>query len=288
MFLSNLAKNALEAEAQMIPKTREDAEIAIKVCAQAHGDRFDLTACALACAIHDNPDRPVSEALDVLSLITDLTKRRAPETSQEFAELMFGELGFSGAQGDYDAPENCDFIQILLSRSGLPVGLGHVWRHAARVIDAPLHGTDTPGHFIMRLESEFGPIFLDPFEGGALVDDDGLGEIAQRAGLETISERMLRPVSDRVMAVRLQTNLVSRARASGDVDAWVRAAYRRALLAPGNYQVALDYSQAAEAAGQLKTALEWSHVSSHLPGAPSLASTAQTDPRSQSLYYKLN
>jgi regulator of sirC expression with transglutaminase-like and TPR domain len=268
----------------MIPKTREDAEIAIKVCANAAGDRFDLTACALACAIHENPDRSVSEALDVLSLITELSRKRAPTTPRAFAELMFADLGFSGVQGNYDDPCNGDLISILTARAGLPIGIGHIWRHAARVIDAPLYGTDTPGHFIMRLETEDGPVFIDPFEGGGIVDKDGLDQIARRAGLEAVSDRMLRPVSDRVMAVRLQTNLVARARAGGDIEAWVRAAQRRAILAPGNYQVALDYSEAAEAAGQLKTALEWSHLASSLPGAP----TNETNPRSQSLNYKLN
>ena len=272
----------------MIPKTREDAEIAIKVCAQAQGDRFDLTACALACAIHEDPDRPVSEALDVLSLITAAAKQHMPATPLDFGELLYGEFGFVGTQGSYDDPANGDLIHILTSRIGLPVGLGHIWRHVARASDAPLHGTDTPGHFIMRLETQDGPIFIDPFEGGAIVDDDGLSQIAQRAGLKNVSARMLRPVSDRVMAVRLQTNLVARARASGDTEAWVRGAHRRAILAPGNYQVALDYSQAAEAAGQLKTALEWSHLASQLPGAPGSGQAGQGDLRSQSLHYKLN
>jgi regulator of sirC expression with transglutaminase-like and TPR domain len=272
----------------MIPKTREDAAIAIKVCASAQGDRFDLTACALACAIHENPDRSVSDALDVLGEITQRTRHLKPDTPFSFGQLIFGELGFSGVQGDYDDPANGDLVDILTTRAGLPVGLGHIWRHAARVLDAPLHGTDSPGHFIMRLETSDGPVFIDPFEGGAIVDEDGLVQIARRAGLDAMTERMLRPVSDRVMAVRLQTNLVARARARGDVEAWFRAAYRRVILAPSNYQVALDYSQAAEAAGQLKTAYEWSQRASQLPGAPSRGHPEQADPRTLSLHYKLN
>ncbi len=272
----------------MIPKTREDAEIAIKVCAAAQGDRFDLTACALACALHENPDRNVAEALEVLASITASVQRRAPKTAQDFSELLFGEFGFGGPQGQYNDPNNCDVIHILTSRAGLPVGLGHVWRHAARVVKAPLFGTDTPGHFIMRLETHCEPVFIDPFEGGSIVTSDDLEQIAQRAGLKSVSDRMLRPVSDRVMAVRLQTNLVARARERGDTQAWVRAAHRRAILAPGNYQVALDYSQAAEAAGQLKTALQWSHLANQLPGAPSKADGDKVDARTQALHYKLN
>jgi regulator of sirC expression with transglutaminase-like and TPR domain len=272
----------------MIPKTREDAAIALKVCASAQGERFDLTACAMACAIHENPDRDFSAALDVLAEITQRARLRAPRTAQAFAALMYGELGFVGCQSDYDDPANADFISNLTRRTGLPIGLGHVWRHAARVIDAPLHGTDTPGHFIMRLETEYEPVFIDPFEGGAILDEQGLDELAQRAQLETLSARMLAPVSDRVMAVRLQTNLVARARARGDHRSWFRSAFRRAILAPGNYEVALDYSQAAEAAGHLKTALEASIMASQLPGAPAEPLSDLTHSRTQTLLRKLN
>lgn len=272
----------------MIPKTRQDAEIAIKVCASAQGDRFDLTACALACAIHENPDRSVSEALDTLGLITQAARSRQPTTALGFADLMFAHLSFSGAQGNFDDPSHCDLIDILSSRAGLPVGIGHIWRHAARAIQAPLYGTDMPGHFIVRLETADGPIFLDPFEGGAIVEQDDLTQLAKRAGHKDVNERMLRPVSDRVMAVRLQTNLATRAQKRGDIDAWFRAAYRRIILAPQHYQVALDFSQAAEAAGHIKTALEWSHRASKMQGAPVAGALGPASLRSQSLNYKLN
>jgi regulator of sirC expression with transglutaminase-like and TPR domain len=252
----------------MIPKTRDDAAIALKVCAQAGDDRFDLTACAMACAIHEDPDRDAHQALETLAQLTATAQRRAPTSALAFGQLVFGDFGFSGCADDYDAPHNADFIDILTHKKGIPIGLGHIWRHAARAINAPLRGTDTPGHFIMRLETNSGPIFLDPFDGGAIVDEDGQCDIAKRAGLKQLSPRMLAPVSDRVMAVRLQTNLVTRAKARGDHAAWFRAAFRRATLAPQNYHIAIDFSQAAQAAGYIKTALEWSHIAASLPDAP--------------------
>lgn len=272
----------------MIPKTREDAAVALKVCANAQGSRFDLTACAMACAIHEDPNRDASPALDMLAQITAVAKQAKPKSAENFAQLMFGDLGFSGCTQGYEDPCNADFIHILTSREGLPVGLGHVWRHAARVINAPLYGTDTPGHFVMRFETDAEPVFIDPFDGGAIMDSDGLNHIARRAGLDKLSDRMLAPISDRVMAVRLQTNLIARARARGDHDAWFRSAFRRSVLAPGNYQVALDFSQAAEAAGHLKTALEWSVLAAKLPGAPRGDEPQSIDQRTQSLHHKLN
>jgi regulator of sirC expression with transglutaminase-like and TPR domain len=106
----------------MIPKTREDAAIALKVCAQAGQDRFDLTACAIACAIHEDPNRDTYQALDVLAELTKAVQKRAPTTALAFGQLLFGDFGFSGCESDYEAPQNADFIDILIHRKGLPVG----------------------------------------------------------------------------------------------------------------------------------------------------------------------
>jgi regulator of sirC expression with transglutaminase-like and TPR domain len=271
----------------MIPKTQEDAIGALKACAAAPSDRFDLTAFAIAAALHENPERETGPALATLEHISALALKHQPKTANAFAGLLFGELGFTGGRGDYDEPANADIIDILQTRSGLPIGLGHIWRHVARIVNAPLHGTDTPGHFIMRLETDQEPIFLDPFEGGAILDQDGLDAIAQRASLRQLSARMLHPVSDRVMAVRLQTNLLSRARAKGDIEAWFRAAFRRLILAPENYQIAIEYATAAEAAGHLKSALEWANKASLMAGAPQDPSANHTA-QIQNIARKLN
>jgi len=267
----------------MIPKTRQDAESAIKVCVAMPTERFDLTACALACAIHEDPDRDASEALRILNQITALAQSRRPHSALALSQLIFGEFGFAGATPNYDDPGNADLIRILHARAGLPVGLGVIWRHVARAANAALFGVDTPGHFLLRLEEEDGPVFIDPLSGGAIVNEDGLREIAQRAGLSHLSQAMLAPVPDLVMAVRLQTNLAARAKAAGDQEAWMRAAFRRALLAPANYHVALDYSHAAEASGHLHIALEWAQRASHLQGY-----TQADRDRTQTLRHKLN
>ena len=241
----------------MIPKSRQDAENALKACVAAGPDHFDLTACSLACALHENPDRDVGFAVDLLADITAITRDKQPRSLADFAAILFGHFGFVGSHADFDEPDNADLIEILRNRSGLPVGLGIVWRHAARAVQAPLFGMDTPGYFLMRYEAEDGPHYVDPFEGGARVFDDGLSQIARNAGLPALDARMLRAVSDRLIAVRLQTNLVVRARTMGDPAAWFRAAQRRAILAPDNRDVMLDFAQAAEANGQLQLALVW-------------------------------
>jgi regulator of sirC expression with transglutaminase-like and TPR domain len=277
----------------MIPKSHEDALVAMKSCAQLTGDRFDLTAFAIASAIHENPNREIGPALDVLKHVTALARERQPASAQAFARLMFADLGFGGVHGGYDDPCNADMIDILINRQGLPIGLGHIWRHAARAISAPLYGTDMPGHFIMRFEAmgpevPSKPVFLDPFDGGAILSEGDIAQIANRAGHSKLSETMLRPVGDRVMALRLQTNLVARARERGDIEAWVRAAQRRAILAPDNFSIAMDYSKAAEAAGLMNIALHWSEIANGLSNLSASVQEGSNGNRSQALRHKLN
>lgn len=267
----------------MIPRTRADAQSALKLCAQMPDERFDLTACALACAIHENPDRDVTSALAALEEITRLAQERKPKSALQLGQLIYGDLGFAGAGQHYDDPANADLIHILTNRVGLPVGLGVIWRHVARLAQANLSGVDTPGHFLLRLETPEGPVFIDPLAGGAMVDEAGLTHLAERVGLSAMSQAMLEPVSDRALALRLQTNLAVRARANGDDEAWFRAAQRRAIIAPDKLHNALDFSQAAEAAGQIQLALEWARHAGHLEGDKPGDSS-----RARSLHHKLN
>jgi regulator of sirC expression with transglutaminase-like and TPR domain len=266
----------------MIPKTREDAEHAIRACAKASGDAFDLTACALAFSVHENPNRDVSRAQSALEMIATEAMTAQPRSAGELAALLFGKLGFEGARHDYDDPANADLMSILQRKQGLPVGLGIVWRHAAKAVGVPLYGTDVPGHFILRLETQAEPSFIDPFEGGAQLGERELQALARAAGLEALTSNMLRPVSDRVIAVRLQTNLAARARATGDIDGWERASFRRLLLLNDHWRAALDYSEAAEASGLMKVAIEWAERARAMPGAPPI------EARAESLKSKLN
>jgi regulator of sirC expression with transglutaminase-like and TPR domain len=261
----------------MIPRSRPEAEAALSALARAPGEAFDLTACALACAAHENPDRDFTPARRTLDALAEAARARSPRTAADFARLLFADFGFAGDRETYDDPANADLPGILERRRGLPVGLGVVWRHAARAAEAPLHGVDMPGHFILRLETDAAPVFIDPFEGGATLDRADLDALARHAGRQDAGGH-LRPVSDRLIAIRLQTNLTARARAAGDVAAWERAARRRALIAPDHAAIALEHAEAAKAAGLLRDAAAAAARAADLtgPGAdPAIAAAAR-------------
>lgn len=238
----------------MLPANRADAEAVLRAMGQCDPLAMDLTAAALACSIHEHPDAPSAEALDVLEQLIAAARASQPQTVEALAQLLFGRFGFEGDGETYDDPANADLRAVLVRRKGLPVALGVVWRHVARALGLPLAGTNMPGHFVMRMEAADGPVLVDVFQGGAILDHAALQTMAHQAGEAGLTPRMIEPVPDVLLAIRLQTNLAARARVAGELEAWERAAWRRALLLPSDTGIQLEHAEAAAACGLLSRA----------------------------------
>lgn len=255
----------------MIPRTRDDALASLTIMGEQPDNRFDLTAAALCCAVHETPDADIGEAVAVLDSLSQQAMADQPRTAEALAMLCFGAFGFYGARDDFDDPSNANLIEILVRRRGLPVGLGIVWRHVAKISGARLSGTNTPSRFLMRLDHDGGGSFelIDVFEGGAIVPHQEIASKARRYTDPPFTVKSLAPVPDRVIAVRLQTNLATRAREDGRLEDWERAAHRRALLCPWDGRLHLDHAEAALALGQI-------HAARHAATRASLDHNVQT------------
>lgn len=204
------------------------------------------------------------------------TLRADPRPLEEaLPGVLVETFGFLGAAAEaYEAPESADIPSVLASRRGLPVALAIIWRIAARAIGAPFAITSTPGHVLGRLQTEEGPVIFDPFNPGRRLDDRALYQIAVRAGLEEAPALAFAPATDRAAAIRLQTNLWSRARAAGGWEAAERAAHRRALLGPQTASFHLDHAEALaglEAFAGARAALDRLE---ELPAEPALRTEA--------------
>ena len=90
-------------------------------------------------------------------------------------------------------------------RKGLPVALGVFYLHVARRCGLMVQGVDFPGHFLLRIETEEGPLALDPFTEGRVVMPSELTRRALHAGLTPDVadrlDRLMAPVSDRHMLI---------------------------------------------------------------------------------------
>jgi len=260
--------------------TREEAEAILTRAGEGPDEGFPLFEAALACAVHDDPDRDTGPAIVLAQQAVErLAERMKTESPEEaVAETLAGDLRLTGDLIAYDHPDNADVIAIAERRKGLPVALGVFYLHAARQVGVALHGVDFPGHFLLRIETEEGPLALDPFSEGRVVLPSELSRRALRTGLmpdvAARLERLMAPISDRAVLIRLQNNIFARAQQARDWPRAERSALRRALLNPADHRPWLDVAAAREGQGALAGALQALTRAQVLDGGAAIAARA--------------
>jgi regulator of sirC expression with transglutaminase-like and TPR domain len=263
--------------------SREDAEDLLLDAGSAVDGDFPLLDAAIACAVHEDPARDSQPARDLCRVgVERLTRRLQRETPEEaLAEAMAGDLSLAGDLFTYEDPDNADILAVTERRKGLPVALGIFYLHCGRKCGLNVQGVDFPGHFLLRIETEEGPLALDPFSEGRVVLPSELTRRALHAGLTPNVadrlDRLMAPVSDRAVLIRLQNTIFARASAVRDYPRAERAALRRALLDPGDHRPWLDVAAAREGQGALAGALEALARATALDGGAALTARAQRE-----------
>jgi regulator of sirC expression with transglutaminase-like and TPR domain len=259
---------------------REEAETILSDAGRSADGDFPLLEAAIACAIHEDPSRDAQPARDLGAAgVERLALRLKQESAEEaIAEAMAGDLRLSGDLFTYEDPDNADIIAVAERRKGLPVALGVFYIHAARKCALTVQGVDFPGHFLLRIETEEGPLALDPFSEGRVVLPSELTRRALHAGLTPNVadrlDRLMAPVSDRAVLLRLQNNIYARASQVRDFERAERSALRRALLDPSDHRPWLDVAAAREGQGALAGSLEALACATELDGGAALAARA--------------
>jgi regulator of sirC expression with transglutaminase-like and TPR domain len=260
--------------------TREEVEKVLAEAGETADDQFPLFEAAIACALHENPERDPGSARALMTEAADrLGERLQHESAEEaIAETMAGDLHLNGDLMSYDHPDNADILSVCERRKGLPVALGLLYLEVARRHEVPLAGVDFPGHFLLRIETHEGPIALDPFDGGRVVLPSELSRRALLAGLTPdVADRLevlMRPTSSRAVLIRLQNNIFARASQAHDFASAERSALRRALLNPTDHHPWLDVAAAREGQGALAGALLALSKAQELDGGAAIAARA--------------
>jgi len=237
--------------------TREQIEQTLADMGRKDDDGFDLFEAALACSLHENPERDPSQARDIIADAAErLAERITVDRPEEaLAETLAGDLHLTGDLISYDHPANADLISVAERRKGLPVALGVFYIAVARRCGLKVAGVDFPAHFLLRVETDEGPVAMDPFSHGRIVLPSELTSRALQAGLTpSVADRLeelMTPVSDRSVAIRLENNIFARASVSRDYARAERSAMRRALLDPNDHRPWIDVAAAREGQGAL-------------------------------------
>ncbi len=113
--------------------------------------------------------------------------RRAHATAS--AAHLFRSEGFHGNDVDYYDPENSFLDAVLDRRTGIPITLSVVLIEVGRRLGVPLVGVGAPGHFIV-LDQTSGA-FIDPFNGGRILDHDDRTRLYGATPLESVGPRAI-------------------------------------------------------------------------------------------------
>lgn len=182
----------------------------------AHDDEeIEVDRAALLFAAAEYPDLDIEATLTTLDEFAERLGRRVAgigdpiQVARMVAEFLHGELGFSGDAEAYYDPRNSYLNEVLERRRGIPISLSTVYLALGRRLGLPFEGVGMPGHFLVRLRHLVTPVLLDPFEGGAILDEAACeGRLRSLYGPNVrLQPSMLAAVNSRLMVYRMLNNL---------------------------------------------------------------------------------
>jgi regulator of sirC expression with transglutaminase-like and TPR domain len=130
------------------------------------------------------------------------------ETVKALSRFLFTEQGFRGNSRNYYEADNSYLNRVLDRRTGIPISLSVVYLLVGQRLSLPVFGIGMPGHFLVKFESDRYKIFVDCFNGGALLSEKDCARFLRQAGYG-FEERFLQKSSPRAVLTRTLKNLVA-------------------------------------------------------------------------------
>ncbi len=181
--------------------------------ARADEQRLDLGRAALAIARIEHPTLSVEREiarLDALAARSKTATAGDPQTALErLLVFLFEEEGFRGNAEEYYDPRNSCLNDVLDRKLGIPITLSIVMMEVGRRVGIEVEGVSLPGHFIVSATLGARRIFLDPFNGGAVLTPAQAADVVSKAVGRPVklAEAHWAPCAKRQILVRMLRNL---------------------------------------------------------------------------------
>ncbi len=169
-----------------------------KLDAVPYLDRLDLMGDAAFHFVAKDPghDAPIAARIDAVN------------------RYLFGELGFSGNREQYDDPRNSCLNEVMDRKKGIPITMALIYIEVARRAGLQAEGINFPGHFLARVLHDLHSgavgegLIVDPFHGGAILNETDCRNLLNRAGEGSAYEpALLARATRRQVLVRMLNNL---------------------------------------------------------------------------------
>jgi regulator of sirC expression with transglutaminase-like and TPR domain len=130
------------------------------------------------------------------------------EAVKTLSRYLFTEQGFRGNSKNYYDPDNSYLNRVLDRRCGIPISLSAVYLLVGQRLGLPVYGVGMPGHFLVKYEADRFKVFVDAFNGGALLTEKDCARFLMQAGYG-FEERYLHKSPPRAILCRMLKNLVA-------------------------------------------------------------------------------
>ena len=175
-----------------------------------------LVEAATAIAMHAMEDADPAAVLERIDALVISVRQQARTTTQRglvahLHQVLFEQERFRGNTRDYYDPANSFLPRVLQSRLGIPVSLALIYKAVGERLGLAVHGVGAPGHFLVCVNDEGGPMLVDPFHGGRLLTEDEAYELMDSTLGTTVprSQRLLERTDHHTWLDRMLRNLES-------------------------------------------------------------------------------
>jgi regulator of sirC expression with transglutaminase-like and TPR domain len=133
----------------------------------------------------------------------------AEARGEALAEYLFEMVGLHGDEDDYYNPLNAYLNKVIDRRLGIPISLSVIYLEVGWRLGLPVSGVGMPGHFVVLLKGEVGPVFLDPYHQGRPLTQEACADLVRQAtGYSgAFDQRWLTPTPPRQIVERMLNNL---------------------------------------------------------------------------------
>lgn len=131
------------------------------------------------------------------------------EMLRELVRCLAGTHGLHGDKFAFQRAE-CSYInRVIETGVGIPISLSVVYVAVAQEAGLDLNGVAAPMHFLTRLDTIQGPLFVDAFHSGQILNyDDCIEWLESLTGLTSDEiDRSLEPANPREIIIRMLNNL---------------------------------------------------------------------------------
>jgi regulator of sirC expression with transglutaminase-like and TPR domain len=177
-------------------------------------DSLDLEVGAFLIARFAYPDLEVLSYVDMLDAMAREVRERlgrkasGEEIVKTINRYLFVEQGFAGNTREYYDVDNSYLNKVLERKTGIPISLSAVYLLVGKRLELPVFGVGMPGHFLVKYEADRYRIFVDSFNGGALLTQKDCARFLDQAGYG-FDERYLQKTPSRAILIRMIKNLVA-------------------------------------------------------------------------------